>query len=436
MRFIRSLPLPLALVALSACDSGPDVTPASTFPDPVTNQWQLVGHVRAGTEPVGGALMRVDVSDGFTVDPQTQAAANGDARFFRTTTTDAAGGYRFSFAPFVYDLSIAHASDLYVFHELMMRVFDPPLAVDAPVTGFEARVVPSTSPPPVAGHAIAYFVSGTDARALVPIASAAGAFDVTFGQFDSTVTLHAVEYVAASGLAAAVAEGKVDVHVRDGVFASPVLAMTPVTAIAAATFEATPPPGYELAPLEMEMDFGLRTSAVPLPLTHIVLGQILNFGVATDARYFVHARATHGGAISSSGRNLVNPFDKNTLVLPPPISTEAPIEDTATPVGEGATPAPVVLPVGGTLSVRITTGIVEHALVPQTGRGTTFHLVTGERTTTLPDATALGLASPRGLYVWTVQSFPTLLFTDRLDGDDGRVATPSWTSAPRVIVVP
>lgn len=418
-----------------ACDSGVPPKPSSTFPDEGVNSRQLVGHVRAGTEPVAGALVRVDPSPGFLPDERLLAASETDPRFARTMATDAAGLYRFQFDPLVYDLSLAHDRDLYVFHDLVFRAFDPPFAVEAPVTGFAARVLPTTNPPPRSGNATAFFVSGDEARSIAPVPGSAGVFDATFRHFDSTITLHAVEYVAALGPAAAVAEGKLDVRVRDGVAVTPVITMTVVTTKGAATFQATPPPGYELLPLELEMDFGLRTSAVPLPLPRLAPGDVLNLAVATDARYFVRARATKGGAVSDSGRYRVNPFDKNPLVLPPPVSSEAPIDDEAIPMGEGTTSAPPVLALGGPLAARLTTGILEHALIPESGTGTIIHVVTGDRTTTLPDAGALGLAPPTGRYLWTVQSFPTLSFTDRLSGEDGRVTPPSWKSAPRVIVV-
>ncbi len=427
----------VALFALAACDSGPETKPFSTFPDEPPHDRQIVGHVRAGTEPVTGALVRVDPSAGFTPDPPLVAAGTTDPRFAPTTTTDGNGGFRFEFDPFVYDLSINRDRDLYVFHDLVTRAFDPPFAVEAPVDGFHARVLPATNPPPRAGNAVVFFVSGADARTITQVTASSGELEATFRRFDSTITLHALEYVVAQGPASAVSEGKLDVRVRDGVVVTPLITMTPITAIAAATFLVTPPPGYVLAPLELEMDLGLRTNAVALPLTHIEPGKILNFQVATDARYFVHARATQGAAASDSGRFLVNPFDKNALVMPPPISLEAPIDDAAIPMGEGTTtmtPPPVLAP-GGALAARLSAGIVEHALLPESGAGTIVHVVTGRRTTTLPDAGALGLPPPSGRYIWTVQSWPTLAVTDRLGGEDGRIAPPSWKSAPRVIVV-
>jgi hypothetical protein len=441
VRWIRSVALAfvasgLALGAL-ACDSSEDPKPASMFPELDPTSRDLVGHVHAGSELVAGAFVRVDPSAGFAASPFLVAASDTNPRFARTGATDTGGFFRFEFAPFVYDLSIAHGRDLYVFHEVVTRAFDPVFAVDPPVTGWKARVLATTNPPPAAGNATVFFVSGVDARTIAPVAGTSGALDAVFRHFDSTVTLHAIEYVRAGGPAAAVAEGKLDVRVRDGAIVSPVVAMTPITAMAAATFDVTAPAGHALAALELEMDLGLRTSAVPLPLTHAMPGAILNFAVATDARYFVRARATQAGAVSDSGRFRVNPFDKNVIVLPPPVSTEAPIDDQAIAMGEGTTTmaAPAQLARGGALSARFAKGIVEHALVPESGNGTTVHVVTPERTTSLPDASALGLAPPSGRYLWTVQSFPTLAFTDHLGGEDGRVVPPSWTSAPRVIVV-
>jgi hypothetical protein len=436
VRWIRSVALAL-VASIVACDSGEDPKPTSTFAELDPTSRDLVGHVHAGTEVVAGAFVRVDPSAGFAASPFLLAAGDTNPRVARTGATDTGGFYRFEFAPFVYDLSIAHGRDLYVFREVRTRAFDPVFAVEPPITGFKARVLPTTNPPPAAGNAVVFFVSGSDARTVAPVAGTSGALDAVFRRFDSTITLHAVEYVGAGGPAAAVAEGKLDVRVRDGVVVSPVLVMTPITAIAAATFDVTPPDGYALAPLELEMDLGLRTSAVPLPLTHAVPGAILNFAVATDARYYVRARATQGSAVSDAGRFRVNPFDRNALVLPPPVSTEAPIDDQAIPMGEGTTTmtAPAVLALGGPLSARLTKGIVEHALVPESGAGTIIHVVTPERTTSLPDASVLGLPPPLGRYLWTVQSFPTLASTDHLGGVEGRVIPASWKSAPRVIVV-
>ncbi|MDB5217243.1 MAG: hypothetical protein JWO86_5170, partial [Myxococcaceae bacterium] len=409
--------------------------PASTFTDPPPNALDIVGHVHIGTERVAAALVRVDPSPGATVDPLLLAASETNPKFARTVTADAAGAYRLPFNPPVYDLSITHDRDVSVFRHVQSRAFDPLVAGEPPVTGFRARVLPSTNPPAPAGHATAYIVSGDEARTIAAVAGTSGAFDAVFRHFDATITLHAIEYVAAQGPGAAVAEGKLDVHVRDGVVVAPIITMTPITLVSKATFEVTPPSGYVLAPLVLEMDFGVRTSAVPLPLTRVVPGETLKFAVATDARYFVHARATQGGAVSDSGRFFINPFDRNALTLPPPVSSEAPIDDQATAMDAGTTATPPVLALGGTLSARLTKGIVEHALLPENGTGTIVHVVTGDRATTLPDASALVLPPPSGRYLWTIQSFPTLPFTDRLNFEDGRVSPPSWTSAPRVLVV-
>ena len=64
-----------AALACAACDSGEEVTPASTFPAEFPESRTLVGRVLAGTEPVPGALVRVDVNPGFASDAKLNASA-------------------------------------------------------------------------------------------------------------------------------------------------------------------------------------------------------------------------------------------------------------------------------------------------------------------------------------------------------------------------
>ena len=74
-------------------------------------------------------------------------------------------------------------------------------------------------------------------------------------------------------------------------------------------------------------------------------------------------------------------------------------------------------------------------LTPESGEGPVIRVVTSSRSTTLPDATVLGFSRPTGRHAWTFQHFPTLPHVDNLSGEDGRIYPPSWTSAPRVIVL-
>ena len=419
--------------AASACDSGPEVTPASRFDAEDVYARTVGGRVLAGTEPVPGALVRVDASPGFAADAKLSATAAGSALFPRTDTTNAAGAYRFALGPVTYDLSIRTDAELIVFHELGVRGFEATLGFEAIPSGFTAMLVPTTSPPPRAGSAVAYFVSGADARSL---GAGPAAREVRFRRFESTVTLHAVEYVATRGPSAAVAEGRVDVVVRDGAVGTPTVPMTPVATTSKVTFTAKPPSGFELAPLEVEMDLGLRTSAVPV--TRLLPGVPLELAIVHGARYAVHARAVEeGGAVTDSGRFIFDPLQAEVVLdLPPPISAEAPIDDDAIATGMAtSTLGPATLDAGGVLAARLGKGVVEHVLTPESGTGPVIRVVTSSRTTTLPDATAFGLAQPVGRHVWTLQHFPTLPRVGYLGGADGRIGPPSWTSRPRVIVI-
>lgn len=420
-------------LAASACDSGPEVTPASTFAAEDVYARTVGGRVLAGTEPVRGALVRIDAATGFASDARLSALGSGSTLSPATDTTNGAGAFRFFSGPVTYDLSIRTDAELIVFHELGGRYFEATLGFEAIPSGFAAELAPTTDPPPRAGNAVAYFVSGADARSL---RAGAKTHEVRFRRFESSVTLHAVEYVATRGLAAAVAEGRVDVTVRDGAFVTPTIPTTPVATRSKVTFAATPPPGFKLAPLEVEMDLGLRTSAVAV--TRLLPGVPLEVAVVPGARYAVRARAVEeGGAATDSGRLLFDPFQSEVvLTLPPPISAEAPIDDDAIATGMAtSTLGPVTLDAGGVLAARLGKGVVEHVLTPESGVGPVIRIVTSSRTTTLPDATAFGLARPVGRHVWTLQHFPTLPRVGYLGGEDGRIGQPSWVSRPRVLVI-
>jgi hypothetical protein len=412
----------VGVILLGGCDSGEDPKPTSRFGVEDRFARQLAGRVLAGTEPVAGALVHVDPAPGYAAD-ETLAERVGDAgvQFGRTTPTNAAGEYRLQFAPFVYDLSVRHERELVVFRGVAVRFFNASLPVEAPVSGFTATVVPTTDPPTKAGNAVAYFVSGADARTIGADAgpSAPGAREVRFRQFDSTITLHAVEYVAARGPAAAVAEGRLDVRVHQGTVVTPIVPMTLVADTAKVTkFDAPPPAGFTLAPFDVEMDLGLRTSAVRV--ASVEPGAPLEIALVKDARYAVRARATQGSAVSESGRMFFNPADaKVTCVLPGPVSFD---------VSE-----PTTLETGGVLAATIDRGAVEHVLVPESGAGTIVHVVTSSRATTLPDVSAFGLPRPTGRYLWSLQHFPKVPHIDNLSGEDGRVVQPSFRSSARVI---
>jgi hypothetical protein len=166
-------------------------------------------------------------------------------------------------------------------------------------------------------------------------------------------------------------------------------------------------------------------------------GASLEISVVPFARYAVRATATHDGATSQSGRVFFDAYaDKIvTLPLPPPVSSEAPIDDEAPPPSAGKTPSPSTLAPNGVFSARIVEGVIEHVLVPASGDGVAIHVATSSRTTALPDVTRVGLTRPTGRYAWTMEHFPKLAHIDLLSGEDGRVTPASWKSAPRIIVI-
>lgn len=438
-RLVRSGALLIVVACVStvagvaACDSGVDPKPVSQFDSEDPYGRQLVGRVLAGTEPVPGALVHVDPSPGFADDANLGATlADAGAKLSRTVSTDSAGAYRLQFAPFWYDLTVRHDREVLVFRGVGGRGFDVPLGVEAAPTGFAAQILATTDPLPRAGNAVAFFVSGADARAL---GDGPGSRQVLLRRFDSTITLHAVEYDARKGLTSAVAEGRIELRVVNGAVLTPVVPMTLVPTTLKVKLVAEPPPEFTLPFLELEMDLGVRGSTVPV--AHLAPGVTIDVSIVKDARYWLRGRATRDGSVSDSGRYLVNAYDPQPLVFPPPISTEAPIDDDAISTGSASSPRGLTtLGPGGVLAARFREGVVEHVLAPDSGDAPVVRVVTSARATTLPDVTPLGLPRPTGRYRWTVQTFPTLARVEGLSGADARSTAPSWTSAPKIIFLP
>jgi hypothetical protein len=405
-----------------ACDSGEEPTPRSTFITETPSARQIFGRALQGTEPVAGALVRVDASSGLSSDVLLAATSE----LPRTASTDASGFYRLPFGPVIYDVSVRHGRELFVMRGVAARGVEVPLGADAPAAGYRARIVPTTDPPPEPGHAVAYFVSGEDARGLT---GETGSLTATFRRFDTTITLHVVEYVETGGVVSVVRAGRVDVGVRDGATSAPVIATLDFPSKKKVTFVATLPEGFTIASLAVELDAGLRTSAVAIAAP--ALGVPVELTFVPGLAYTIRGRATSGGAVSRSGRMVFDPTaERVELSFPPPVSAEAPIDDDAPSAGGLA---PATLEAGGVLAARLRSGVLEHVLTPVGGDGPTVRIVTDARATTLPDATRMGLAQPVGRYSWTLEHFPTLPFVERLSGPNGRVAPPSSVSAPKLL---
>jgi hypothetical protein len=414
-----------------ACDSGDDPKPASFFVQEEPAARSIFGVVVQGTEPVEGALVQVDADMSFASDAFLAATADAEA-FPRTVATDPGGAFRVQFAPLHYDLSVRRDREVFVFREVAVRFFAPQLGADVPPKGFTARVAPTTVPAPAPGHAVAYFLSGYDSRTLTP--NGPGSFEVTFRQFDTSIRIHAVEYDSSQGLAAAVSYGFADVRVIHGTAVSPVFQMAPLTSKSTVTFVAKAPDAFTLGPLDLEMDLTLRTTSQTVK--RIMPGESVTITTVPFARYFVRGSATRDGSTSQSGRFMFDVSTDRVVVnvpLPDLVAAEAPADDLVIPASARDSLSPPVLVPNGTLAAYISAGVIEHTLTPTTGDGPSIHVATASRATTLPDVTRLGVPRPTGRYMWTMEHYPLLAHIDQLQGEDARVALPSWKSKPRVI---
>jgi hypothetical protein len=406
--------------SLGGCDSGPTLTPLSEFPDEDPYARQIEGRVLYGTEAVP-AVVHIDASPGFAND--ARLAAVPDPTW--TTSTDPGLKFHIQSAPFRYDLSLRTDRELALFQALSVRFFDAPLGPQAEVGGFHARVAVAVDPPPRPGNALAFFVSGADAR---DVSGDASSLLVTFAGYDTAVTLHVVEYPVSAGLAGAVNEGRAVIAVRDGGAIAVGVHLLPVTTSSSVTFVAAPLAGFTLSAFDVAMDLGVRTSANVVG--HGTVGAPFAIAIVPGARYSVHARATREGASSDTGRQYFDPAVKSvTLSLEAPLSAEAPIDDTAPPpTGD------VTLGVGDVLAARVKSGVVEHVLVPS-GGGRTLRVMTEARATTLPDFGALAAGTLAGRYAWSIRHYPSLKRIDDLRGPDARAVPPTSVTAERTIVV-
>ncbi len=403
-----------ALVApfATACDSSGEEVAPSEFPDeqPVFGR-QLQGRVLRGAATVRGAVVHVAPAPVFgtdsTLDPTSGAFL---------TTTDDSGRYRVLNGPFAYDLSVRKDREIATFRGLMGRLFDVPLGAEEPAEGFRSVVVASTVPPPTPGNAVAFFVAGPDARSL---SGSANPHVVTFRRFESVVTLLAVEYPLRDGPAIAVREGRVDIRVTNGGTVGAVVLTDPISSDRAREIAlvVNAPPGFSTLPLDVVMDFGVRTAS--RPVARIAAGTPLRMTIVKDARYFVRAVAEERGALLDSGLLSFDPWP-----TPGQVKIELPrlAVDTSFDGASGF--------------AAIGAGVVEHVLVPFAADGSALRVATHDRTTMLPDATRVGAPRASGRYAWTVQHFPTLKRTDNLAGEDVRMFTPVATTAPRTIDLP
>lgn len=410
MRTIHRLGLVLLSLALACDSSGEKKRTSSRFPDEDPFARQIFGRVSRGADVVQDATVLLSPAQGYP----TGEASLGDGNATLLANTDRNGLFRFVQAPSIYDLSVYKDREVVAFLGLLNRFLDLPISADGPVQGFTASVIATTDPPPAAGNAIAFFVTGSDARA---ISGDASPYVVTFRQFESRLTLIAVEYVRSEGLAAAVREGQVDIRATSGGRFAATVATTELRQETTneVSFAVQAPDGFALQPFDVIMDFGVRTAALSLGRLPPQKALKLTPAQFPPARYIVRATATNGEAILSSAFLQFDPF----ATVPIPISL---------PTLAGETSFD-----GATFSASGTTGVVEHVLTPLSPNGLALRMITTNRMVSVPDVTRLGLPHPAGSYTWTVQHFPTLARTDFLANSDMRLFTPVATTAPRTI---
>jgi hypothetical protein len=432
---------------MAGCDSTPDglapcagrtdgrrcVSPTSEFPqeDPIARQIQ--GRVLRGTEAVAGAIVHLEPAVGLTSDQALRTPP--DPRYM--TSTDLGGKYHILQGPFFYDLTVRKDLEIGVFRGVSSRSFEPPLGEDAPVVGFTGTIHPTLMPPPAPGNAVAFFVSGMQARS---VSGDTSALTATFRLFDTVITLNAIEYVAAGGLTQATRFGTVDVHVTSGAVSAALLPMNDFDTQARSNdIRFYPGPladGFAVDSLEVLIGFGVRTSLQVAG--HVAPGERLHLQSVAQAIYFVHGMSTRDGATTDSGLLAFDPLLKNSpevspsaqiaVLMPPPIAV-ASFDGSNGLSAMGV--ANVLLPDGSVEHPM--GGIIEHVLVPSAPGQSSIRITTTESTTTVPDLTSLGLARPVGPYLWSVQHFPTVLQIDYFSGEDARKNAPFSSTVPRLI---
>lgn len=419
----------------AGCNSGGDAPEPKSFfvtEDPYARQ--IEGRVLRGTEVVPGANVRIEPASDFAAYERLDAAGLAGWQ----TSTDLGGKYHITNGPFFYDLSIRKDREVVVFRGLANRYFEPPLGADAPLRGFTAHIAASTTPPVAAGNAVAYFVSGAQARTVTADGSSLVA---TFRSFNSQVRLYAVEYVASAGLTAAVRSGFADVSLTDGGGISAEVSTKAQAFVTDGgqneapelTIDAVAPPGFTVSSIDLVMDFGLRTSGQTI--AHLANRVLFHLEGVRDARYFVRATAKQGESISDSGLQYLDLSISKTTVLLPRAVKESSFDAATGFTAVADNTICEITPTFGT-DKPACRSVVEHVLVPASATGTSLRLLTTDRVTALPDVTSLGVPAVRGRYTWTVLQYPTQSRVDGISGEDVRVVVPFSTTAPRVIDLP
>jgi hypothetical protein len=340
-------------------------------------------------------------------------------------TADDQGVYRFVTAPFRYDMTILHGSDVVVLRDFFGRNPWPQIGGTEPPKGFVVNVSPTLEPPLPSGMAASFFASGDDVATLS--GDLASGLLLGIRHFataaveggDSTAILYAVIYPEGGSLANATAYGRVPLFVqadRDAVVTLPITQFSESMGVANVAFEVSAPPGFLVEPIQISVDFGVRT--ISIPVVTLAQDEQLHIALIPSARWMAQATATSATNAAVVTRSGLIAFDTSypltQITLPPP-------------------PVPISFANGVLEGDGV--GMREHLVEPLDGQGQTLRILTLDRSSPLADPTLFQLPAPAGRYRWTMTNWPFVKQMEAMGGPDGRINSPSATAAPREIVV-
>jgi len=409
--------LVVSLVVVAACDSSSDPPPESVFPQENRFGRSIGGIVYSDSEPASFATVHIDKNANSGSDDDFNPGSDS-----MVYTTDDQGVYRFVTAPFRYDMTILHGSDVVVLRDFFGRYPWPQIGGTEPPKGFVVNVSPTLDPPLPSGMAASFFASGDDAATLSGDLASGLSLGIrhfataAVGDGDSTAILYAVVYPEGGSIANATAYGRVPLFVQADRAAVVIVPVASVSDSANVAFEVSAPPGFLVEPIQISVDFGVRT--ISMPAATLAQDEQLHVALIPFARWIVQATATSAANAAVVTRSGLIAFDTSypltQITLPPP-------------------PVPISFANGVIEGDGI--GVREHLLEPLDGQGQTLRILTLDRYSSLADPTLFQLPAPVGRYRWTMTNWPFVTQMEAMGGPDGRVNSPSATAASTEIVV-
>lgn len=397
-------------------------------------RWRSVsGRVYSGENPVTQSTVRLDVTPGWPSD----AALHGFTR-----TTDDGGGFGPLYdAPFHYDLTALVGNDIAVVRSIVTRYYEPTIDVPFPAAtvggsldlnasrnvAFRTRYKVIVTTPLAAGQKIVFFATG--AHAIAVTGDADQGITLVSDAFSSLASIYAIAYDGAGDLSTATGFAKVDVVATSGQDGAVRLAFGPFERSYDLTLNPKLPPGYTVTSADVLVSFSRTSRSYVTKLEPGVVKHVPNL-VDTGEKYLAYrilARAADGSVLDSGISGFGYFLNEGPFELAPDLS--ALVGPTQVSPAAGATVALTDELVG--------TGpaVLEHTLAP-VGAGPRIQITSAPGPAKLPVVDDLGVAPPRGEYIWTTRTFPSSAAVEGLGGRDARRSQPSITAPPRRIVFP